>query len=135
MEEAEIYGNGLERGKAMNLYVADQNTLTKTNQNLKNYEKKVEVNNSIKNHQTIKTQNIQIQQPMAFIAGDNSVRIQWSVKPKFHTKLTHIQNFIIEMLQKDSNYIGKNKWKIIDQVQPHVRALTLQKLKIKSKYE
>lgn len=143
MEEAEVYGNGLERGRAMNLYVdnrLNRNTITKPLHKSKNHNhnftigKEIELG-SIHDHTLAETQIIQIQRLMAFVAGDNSIRIQWSVEPQFHTKLSHIKNFVVEMLQREANKIAKNEWKIIDHVQPHVRALTLRKLSVKANNE
>lgn len=142
MEEAEVYGSGLERGKAMNLYVDDRlnhdtvkKTLHKTKSHKHNDHVSKEINIGLKEDLSRETSSVQIQQPMAFIAGDNSVRIQWSIEPKFHTKLLRIQSFSVEILQRQANEVARNGWKMVDHVQPHIRALTLRKLSLTPKNE
>ncbi|KAI1718204.1 neuRonal IGCAM [Ditylenchus destructor] len=192
MDEAEVYGFELERGRAMNLYVDDRLNKRIAPLPKKTTEKNLEVTPTEvqKSVQTVHTTEtpltkpqkieeedidrkskgvlglmpekdskapieiiqkyFEILQPMAFVAGDQSVRIQWSIQPSDHPLLTRLLNFAVEMKRKEKGAIRKDEefnedeenveenpdeWVVKDHVQPHVRALTVRRLVPNSEYQ
>uniref|UniRef100_A0A915DAW2 Uncharacterized protein n=1 Tax=Ditylenchus dipsaci TaxID=166011 RepID=A0A915DAW2_9BILA len=169
MEEAEIYGFELERGRAMNLYVdsrlnqkaivaakkpsPDQvDTHASSPMSLEAQEPKQTTETQEVEEKQVPTQSIplEIAQPVAFVAGDQSVRVQWAVQPVEHPQLARLLNFAVEMRRKDrrageedggeddeseEDENDTEEWSVSDHVQPHVRALTIPRLVPDSDYQ
>lgn len=76
---------------------------------------------------------LEIASATAFVAGDQSVRVQWTIEPRTHPKLVNLNHFTVEYYKKtienNEAEIKTDEWQIYaNEILPYVRAHTIKSL-------